>query len=291
MKLTIKKAAKDTIQFRLEASVEYANALRRTLIENLPTEAPHKIEITKNTSRLDNDMIRHRLGLIPTKLNQKLMFDAHIINDTQEKMDVFSHDLSHDLVEDVLLVVLRPKEELELSVETVSGIAKQNAKWSNITGIKYNQYRKLQGKLTTDEMKKVKSIIPQFKLKQVTDFIDTNQIFMINQICGREVYSYELYDIFDMAFSTLDNVLPVDKLKQALDQLIQQSLHLEIKGNKLITQDYGLANLLTLEHPDQDFSCVRKHPLDPYFVLSDPEQLQEIGDFLAKQWKKLLEAI
>ena len=49
----------------------YANALRRIIINKVPTMAIENVEIRKNSSALYDEMVAHRLGLIVLKTNLK----------------------------------------------------------------------------------------------------------------------------------------------------------------------------------------------------------------------------
>ncbi len=288
MKLTIDKHDKNSIEFTIDAPVEYANAVRRTIMCDLPTEALHCITVHENTSCLDNDMLEQRLVLIPTKQGQKTKFEYQTLNETEESVSIYSHDLSKELVEDILVVVLRPNEKLHLECSSQQGIGSMNAKWSCTTDMKYKQHRRLIGNLTDEELIKIQSIIPQFKLKQLTMFIDTNLIFMINQICGREVYSQELHDVFTISFTTIDQSDAKERLLQCLKQLIQRTLHLELKNDQIITNDYSIPNLLMLEHDDKDFTCIKQHNLDEYFKLSQLQDLDVIQNRIAHKFRELL---
>lgn len=49
----------------------FANALRRTMLESVPTMAIDTVEFTKNSSALYDEIIAHRLGLLPLKTDLK----------------------------------------------------------------------------------------------------------------------------------------------------------------------------------------------------------------------------
>jgi DNA-directed RNA polymerase subunit D len=60
------------LSFVLEKStVAFANSLRRACLEEVPTMAIEEVEVRKNTSVLYDEMLAHRLGLIPIKTDLK----------------------------------------------------------------------------------------------------------------------------------------------------------------------------------------------------------------------------
>jgi len=53
----------------------FANALRRILIAEVPTIAFDKAVIYQNTSILQDEVLAHRLGLIPIKIDPELLHE------------------------------------------------------------------------------------------------------------------------------------------------------------------------------------------------------------------------
>ena len=56
----------EKLVLRIEANDSLANALRRSILE-IPTLAIDEVEIFKNDSALYDEILSHRLGLIPIK--------------------------------------------------------------------------------------------------------------------------------------------------------------------------------------------------------------------------------
>src|SRR3989344_3950598 len=74
MELTVlqtdKKSGKTKLQLR-GANPSFANALRRAIMERVPTMAIEDVEFHKNSSILYDEFVAHRLGLLPLKTDLK----------------------------------------------------------------------------------------------------------------------------------------------------------------------------------------------------------------------------
>ncbi len=72
LKVKILKKKGQTIQFVLEGTNKaFANSLRRIMITEIPTIAVEWIDVHKNNSALFDEIISHRIGMIPLKFNPK----------------------------------------------------------------------------------------------------------------------------------------------------------------------------------------------------------------------------
>ncbi|KAK0547110.1 RNA polymerase II subunit 3 [Tilletia horrida] len=64
--ITIQQLTSERVTFILEnVDLSFANSLRRTMIADVPTVAIESVEVRQNTTVLPDDMIAHRMGLIP----------------------------------------------------------------------------------------------------------------------------------------------------------------------------------------------------------------------------------
>lgn len=68
----LKKSAKQ-IKFLIEDTTPaFANALRKTMISEVPTMAIDYVDFEKNNSVLFDEVLAHRLGLIPLTYDEKI---------------------------------------------------------------------------------------------------------------------------------------------------------------------------------------------------------------------------
>ena len=73
-KIKIQKYSKDKNEMEfdmvgIDASI--ANSFRRILLAEVPTMAIEKVHVFNNTSVIQDEVLAHRLGLIPLKANPK----------------------------------------------------------------------------------------------------------------------------------------------------------------------------------------------------------------------------
>lgn len=90
----------ETVVFDLiGVDVSIANALRRILLAEVPTMAIETVYIQDNTSILQDEVLSHRLGLVPLKVDPRLFDDYHPgdeptdLNTLVFKLDVLCEEL------------------------------------------------------------------------------------------------------------------------------------------------------------------------------------------------------
>ncbi|KAG8787701.1 DNA-directed RNA polymerase core subunit rpc40 [Serendipita sp. 397] len=84
LKVDFQYATNEHVEFDLvgvDASI--ANALRRILIAEVPTMAIERVYIYNNTSVIQDEVLSHRLGLVPLYIDPRLMEDAPADYQTQ----------------------------------------------------------------------------------------------------------------------------------------------------------------------------------------------------------------
>jgi len=124
---------KERVVLRMEANDSLANAIRRSVSE-VPTLAIDEVEIFKNDSALYDEIVAHRLGLVPLKTEKSMNKKTKIEFKLSKKgpCTVYSGDL--DGVADVIyknipITILGKEQKLELVATANLGIALEHAKY------------------------------------------------------------------------------------------------------------------------------------------------------------------
>lgn len=133
----------------------YINAIRRYAMSYVPTLAIEDLEIVKNNSILYDEILAHRLGLIPltTDLSSYTLPEGEVtamnsvvltVSATGPKT-VYAKDIQtkdpkvKPAFGDIPIVKLLPGQEIELAMTAVMGQGKEHAKWSACNA--YHQYK------------------------------------------------------------------------------------------------------------------------------------------------------
>ncbi|KAL1984978.1 hypothetical protein VTN96DRAFT_8534 [Rasamsonia emersonii] len=180
--VTVREAEPYRVDFKLSnVDLSFANALRRTMLAEVPTLAIDVVEIEKNTSVIPDEFLAHRLGLIPLNsknCDQDMEYARDCTCDTHcarcsvtltlharcsgdEVMKVYSRDLvvtgeranewvGNPVITDPegkgpLICKLRRGQELKLTCIAKKGIAKEHAKWAPTAavGFEYDPHNNL----------------------------------------------------------------------------------------------------------------------------------------------------
>lgn len=137
---------------------QYANALRRVALSEVPTMAVDDVVILDNSSVLHDEAVSHRLGLIPLRTELGRFVMAHecdckstlgcskcrvllyVDSSAEDKSKpVLSGELSSDddyvkpVSPDIPIVVLAPGQKLKIEAYARLGTGKMHAKWQPVS--------------------------------------------------------------------------------------------------------------------------------------------------------------
>jgi DNA-directed RNA polymerase subunit D len=143
---------KEKIVFLIKSTdAVFVNTIRRIIIEEVPTLAIENVTITKNSSALYDEMIAHRLGLIPLKTDLKSYIlpkdckckgencprcSLHITLKAKGPCIVYSGNLkTHDpkikpIYDKIPIVKLLKDQDFELEATAILGQGKDHIKFS-----------------------------------------------------------------------------------------------------------------------------------------------------------------
>jgi DNA-directed RNA polymerase II subunit RPB3 len=181
-KVTVRKVGADNVDYVVQScSLGFVNAVRRSVIAEIPTIAIDLVEVNKNSSVLPDEFLAHRLGLIPLQsqgvaenmiLNRDCECEDHCercsvvlrlrakCTDEHNILKIFAAHLTRvdDRPDDIgrpvirdpngegpLILKLRHNQEVDFKCIARKGTAKEHAKWSptSAVGFEYDPLNKL----------------------------------------------------------------------------------------------------------------------------------------------------
>ena len=147
MSLNVISQNEQKISIKLKGiPLQYANALRRICLNGVPIYAIDTVDILANSSVLADEVIAHRLGLIPLKTelsavqqnneSDKIMFTLDS-GETSESRTILSGELkSQDdivkpIADNIPIVTLAPGQRLNIEAYARLGRGTEHAKWNS----------------------------------------------------------------------------------------------------------------------------------------------------------------
>ncbi|MCD6223047.1 MAG: DNA-directed RNA polymerase subunit D [Thermoplasmata archaeon] len=156
MKLKFLELREDYAKILFEDVKPYfVNAIRRTMIADVPKLAIENVIIYDNTSALFDEIIAHRLGMIPLPTHLDILKDCedckiHYTLSKEGECTVYSGDLkAEDPIwnvkdKNIPIVRLLKNQRLILEAEAILGTGKEHAKWQSVVGIGYKFYPEIE---------------------------------------------------------------------------------------------------------------------------------------------------
>ncbi|MDO5850972.1 MAG: DNA-directed RNA polymerase subunit D [Methanobacteriaceae archaeon] len=164
MNIELREKDDERIVFLVEdVNIPFINAIRRICLVEIPKLAIETVNIYKNDAKMFDEVLAHRLGLLPIKTDLDLFTmpsecdcEDHCSNCSvsfllKEKgpkivysKDIKSNDPSIKPVYDTIpLVELHENEEIELEAIAELGLGSEHAKWQAATTCSYKFYPKI----------------------------------------------------------------------------------------------------------------------------------------------------
>ncbi|AKA47747.1 DNA-directed RNA polymerase subunit D [uncultured archaeon] len=261
MPLKIIESSERFIRFSVDGiSPSIANALRRTLVNDIPKLAIENVQFHHGQIRdtegnvydsslpLFDEVVAHRLGLIPFKTDLKMNFRdecscegkgcplctvTYSINKLGPS-EVLSSDLqavdNPDLVAsdpNIPIVKLSEKQAMLVSAEAILGRAKEHAKWQATSGVSYKYHREFTvDKEIFEQWELIKNSCPDAVLKEdkksitFTDDVPHRQIVQLFEAKGVRIVEDDTRFVFK--FETDGSLNALEVLDYALKRIPQR---------------------------------------------------------------------
>ena len=257
MKIKILNKNDTEIQFLLEDSnPQFANALRRIMISEVPILAIDTVDFSNNDSVLYNEVIAHRLGLIPLVFDPKKFHfkDEHEDGKTCSLCEVvfainkkgpgmvYSKDMKSSnpdvkpLYDDIPIVDLSDDQKLKLEASAYLGFGKNHARYQAAnSSYRYLATAKLIGKTNNQDVLKA---CPKHALKlednKLSISLDCDLCKECIKILGKDVLeigSDSTKFLFNV--EAISGLKPEDIVLQAIDILKSKMKDFEKEVKKL----------------------------------------------------------
>ncbi|OYT42944.1 MAG: DNA-directed RNA polymerase subunit D [Candidatus Aenigmarchaeota archaeon ex4484_56] len=123
-----------------DTTPSFANALRRIMLSEIPTYAIDEVNIKENSSVLQDEILAHRLGLIPLSGEGKVrLYVEGPLSVKSSHLEILEGEVNID-DKDILIVELLKNQKIDLTCKIKKGIGKEHSKWQS--AIVSYQYKK-----------------------------------------------------------------------------------------------------------------------------------------------------
>jgi len=253
MSLNLEVLEKDeyNLIFTIEGiTVEMANALRRIILTEIPVMAVDEVIILKNDSPLYDEIIAHRLGMIPLKTDLdtyklpqececggygcplcQVSLTCEIHNTDSKPKTINSGDLkSNDpkvipVNDQIPILKIDRNDKFIIEAYCSLGTGKQHAKYSAVSNIYYRYFPEIEFDDSKCEKCPDKCIVSRMCPKRLYDFSNNKKPNLVKDYwkecdlcdacrtnCPKEAIKINIIDNKYIFFVESDGVLPFDVL-------------------------------------------------------------------------------
>lgn len=200
------------LSFVSDMRLTLANAIRRSFLE-IPIMAIDDVEISKNDSALYDEIIAHRMGLVPIKTDKaskEIKFKLKVVG----PKTVYSSDIEPSVGTDYKLpiTVLEKEQEIEVVANARLGKGIDHIKYS--PGLAYFRhdidedlmdyvYVDDNGKVSFDEEELKKRKVPEEKIKRIKKLANASDVLFNIESWGQ----MDAKELFPKAIEALDENL------------------------------------------------------------------------------------
>lgn len=260
MKIQILEKNDSEIKFVVEESVpQFANALRRIMMNEIPTLAIETVEFTANDSALFDEVVAHRLGLIPLTFDKKAMnlpseckcegkgcslCQVTLVVDKKGTCTVYAKDMKSTdktvraVFPDTPIVKLLDGQKIKFEATAQLGVGKTHAKWKAANAsYMYYPVAKLNGKI--ENPKECAEACPKGSIKITASKVEVDPLCDLCNECVKACKPEGVLTIagdntkFVFAVETVSALKPEEIVLQAAEVLGKKAKEFEKQVGKL----------------------------------------------------------
>tara|TARA_B100000787_G_C16190781_1_gene297362 strand:- start:555 stop:1244 length:690 start_codon:yes stop_codon:yes gene_type:complete len=223
MNITNQVFEQDRASLTIEnSSIPVVNAIRRSMLCDIPMIAVSKVHITKNNTPMPDDMLSHRIGLIPIYIDTSIdLENVHLYIDKSGPCELYSDDISctSDLIRIVKGVFICPlynDQHIKLKGDIEIGTGKQHARFQ-------------------------RSVAPCYYMTHKG--ISTPECFCANttldtkcERCGKNKQPLDVQQrpiVYNLTFESIGGISTTDLLTQSIQVLMAKLQNMAITINQL----------------------------------------------------------
>ncbi len=303
----IKSLSNDDLDYEyitFDIDTHYINALRRILYsKSLGNCFDQKdIAIVENNTMMNNEILRHRISLIPIKTTYNLTCELIIKNTSNKLLNVYSNDITilkgeGKIKKNLLIIELKPNEKIHIKMNSSKYSGSKSTiyrpfsichfKIFKIIYLKKNLKKKINLNLNIykndlEKFEKIKNYEIYGYTSDIRDYTDplakilNKDDYIIKEAFynNKPIYSFNIELFFkENNFIKTGLLLLIHDIKNFLNKKIE--IIPDKNENKTILKihegDYGLLNLLSKEIRNNKnikyCAYNKKHPLDDFIFL------------------------
>ncbi len=247
--INVIQKSEDWMEFEIKG-IDYsiANAIRRAARNSVYTMAIEYIDVIKNTSALYNEMLAHRIGLIPLKFDAKRYVpkekcdcngkgcpkcEVKLVLHKKGPCTVYAKDLKSSDEQvmpvngDEVIVKLKEGQEVNIEATAILSTGKRHARWQSCV-IGYRYFPKLQVNGKVENTKEVIKSCPKKALKLDGDTIKLVDPYACD-LCGlcKEVSNGTMEIVGDdshiiFRIESVCGLTPAEIIKKGLEEMVHE---------------------------------------------------------------------
>lgn len=220
IKIQEQNKEKQKLSFITDMSTSLANAIRRSALE-IPIMAVDEVEIVKNDSALYDEIIAHRIGLIPIKTDKGLKETKFKLVEKGPKT-VYSTDIKPSVGTDykIPIVILDNEQELGVVCEARVGKGIDHIKYSpGLIYFKHNINPEMLDFVYVDENGKVSCDEEEMDIKEIKDE-NKNKIKKLKEV-NELIFNIESWGQIPVKEIFLRAIEALDKNLEELNKIVQ----------------------------------------------------------------------